>query len=126
MATPSPYADALCREVAHTPIKPSMSEEMREVEQRLKEDRIELELVVATTQQGKHAPVHNTKATPGKVLSMGLIRNKAGFLFKVESIKAKVDIGKVKKEMAMLEKVAVIAYFVGGHQPATGWANRIG
>lgn len=36
----------------------------------------------------------------------------------MEPIKAKVDIGKVKKEMAMLEKVVVIAYFVGGHQPA--------
>jgi hypothetical protein len=34
----------------------------------------------------------------------------------VEPIKATVDIEKVKKEMSLLEKVAVIAYFVGGPQ----------
>lgn len=74
-----PYVDALHREVAHTPIKPSMSKEMRQAEQRLKEDRIEPELVATTTHQGKYAAIHNTKATPGEMLSMDLIRTKRGF-----------------------------------------------
>jgi hypothetical protein len=32
----------------------------------------------------------------------------------VEPIQAKVDAEKVKKEMVLLERVAIIAYFVGG------------
>jgi hypothetical protein len=116
MAVPAPYAEALRREVEHAPVKPSKSEELRQAEQKLRDERIEPELVAATTQQGRYAQIHNTKPTPGETLPEGLVRSKAGFLLKVEPVKAKVDIEKVKKEMELLARVAVIAYFVGGHQ----------
>jgi hypothetical protein len=116
MAASTPYANALRRELEHTPVMPLKSEEMRQAEQRLREERIESELVAATTQQGRYAPIHNTKPTPGKSLPAGLIRSKAGFLLKVDPVKARVDVEKVKKEIVMLEMVAIIAYFVGGQQ----------
>jgi hypothetical protein len=115
--------------VEHAPVKQSKSEEMRQAGQRLKEERIEPELVATTTQQGRYAPIHNTKATPGEELPSGLIRSKFGFLLKVDPIKATVDLEKVKKEMALLERVAVIAYFVGGNQPLKtlqDWLKELG
>jgi hypothetical protein len=116
MAEASSYAEALRKEVEHAPVQPSKSDEMRQAEQQLREERIEPELVAATTHQGKYAPIHNTKAIPEEQLPAGLIRSRAGFLLKVELIKAKVDAEKVKTEMALLERVAVIAYFVGDQQ----------
>jgi hypothetical protein len=88
----------------------------RQAEQRMREERIEPELVAATAHQGRYATIHNTRATLGEKLPEGLIRSRAGFLLKVVPVKAKVDVEKVKKEMALLERVAVIAYFVGGQQ----------
>jgi hypothetical protein len=58
MSIPAPYAEALRQEVEHTPVKPSKSEEMRRAEQRLREERIEHELVAATTQQGRYASIN--------------------------------------------------------------------
>jgi hypothetical protein len=37
-------------------------------------------------------------------------------LLRMEPVKAKIDAEKVKQEIAELEKVVVIAYFVGGQQ----------
>jgi cell division inhibitor SulA len=73
-------------------------------------------LVVATTNQGKYAAIHNTKVRPGETLSTALIRSKTGFLLNMAPVRAKVDEEKVKKEMVQLEKVVVIAYFVGRQQ----------
>jgi hypothetical protein len=82
----------------------------------LREDRIESELVAAIVNQGKFAAIYNTKASPGESLPEGLIHSKTGFLLSLNHVKARIDEEKVKKEMEMLEKVAVIAYFVGGQQ----------
>ena len=116
MAASTPYANALREELEHTPVMPLKSEEMQQEEQRLREERIESELVVATMQQGRYASIYNTKPTLGKSLLAGLIKSKALFLFKVDPVKARIDIEKVKKEIVMLERVVIITYFVGGQQ----------
>jgi hypothetical protein len=77
----------------------------------MREKRIEPELVATTSHQGKYAPIHNTKATPGETLPTRLFRSKVGFLLKADPVKAKVDWEKVKKEIELLERIAVIAYF---------------
>jgi hypothetical protein len=46
----------------HTPVSQTFLEGVGQAIQCLKEERIEPELVVATTNQGKYAAIHNTKA----------------------------------------------------------------
>jgi hypothetical protein len=129
MGTPAPYADALRREVAHAPVNQTASEEAKQAAHLLREERIEPELVATTTNQGRYATIHNTKATVGETLPVGLIRSKIGFLLSLEPVKAQIDAEKVKKEMEQLEKVAVIAYFVGVQQSAKvlqEWLSDLG
>jgi hypothetical protein len=95
MVAPTQYAEVLRRELEHTPVKPTQSEEMRQANQHLREERIEPELVAATSQQGRYAPIYNTKETPGETLPTGVFWNKVGFWLKSDPVKAMVDIEKV-------------------------------
>ena len=113
MGTPFFYADALCREIEHVPIRQTLSKEVQQAVDHLRAERIEPELIVATTNQRCSATIHNTRASPEEKLLIGLIRSKIRFLLTVEPVKARIDEEKVKKEMEQLEKIAVIAYFVG-------------
>jgi hypothetical protein len=116
MESPSSYVEALRKELEHAPVQPTVSEETKRATQCLREERIEPKLVAAMTSQGRFAAIHNTKASPGETLPAGLFRSKTGFLLVEEPVKAKVDGEKIKKEMALLERVVVIGYFVGGQQ----------
>jgi hypothetical protein len=91
MGTPSSYAEVLRRGVEHAPVKQIRSEEAQQAADRLRAERIEPELVVAMTNQGRYAAIHNTRAIPEETLPEGLIRNKIGFLLSVEPVKAKID-----------------------------------
>jgi hypothetical protein len=115
---PISYAGAVKAQLAHAPVASTVSETERKVDNLRKRERIELELVVAVTNQGKHAAIHNTQATPGEVLPLGLERSCTGFLVSTAIVEAKIDTAKVKKEMEYLRKCVIIAYFVGGLQTA--------
>jgi hypothetical protein len=116
--SPSTYVGAVKAQLAHAPVASTLSEKERKVENLRKRERIEPESVAAVSNLGKHASIHNTRATPGEVLPPGLERSCTGFLVSTNIIEAKIDAAKVKKEMEYLSKCVIIAYFVGGLQTA--------
>lgn len=110
------FADVVWAKVAHAPVAPTSSEFLKEKTQACDGDAIEPELVAAATNQGSHAEIHPTRATPGKQLPEGLVRNCIGFLLRTRTLEVQLDVNKVTRDMTHLKKFVVIAYFVGGRQ----------
>jgi hypothetical protein len=52
----SSYAEALWWGVEHALVMPTVSEEARQAQQRLAEEKIEPELIAATTNEGRFVP----------------------------------------------------------------------
>jgi hypothetical protein len=96
------YADRVRRETAHAPVAPTRSEGRWEVEQHLKNEEIEPELVAAFTN------------AEGEVLPPEFSRNAAGFLLSNTVVEVQVKQGAIRQAMANLQSHSAIAYFAGG------------
>jgi hypothetical protein len=108
------YADRVRRETAHAPVAPTRSEGRWEVEQHLKNEEIEPELVAAFTNAGKNDQFHPTRAAEGEVLPPEFSRNAAGFLLSNTVVEVQVKQGAIRQAMANLQSHSAIAYFAGG------------
>lgn len=77
-------------------------------------EKVEPELVAATTHLGQFTKIHPTIATPGECLPEGVERNSSGFLVIKAAHKVTLNKEKIQKEMDFFLKRVTIAYFVGG------------
>lgn len=108
------FADVVRAKVAHAPVAPTSSECQKEENSTRDGDTIKPELVAAATNQGCHAEIHPTRATPGEQLPEGLVRNCIGFFLRTRTLEVQIDAHKITRDMTHLKKFVVIAYFVGG------------
>lgn len=108
------YADTLRSRLAHAPIRKSSKKEQALAERLARHEKVEPELVAATTHLGQFTKIHPTRATPGETLPEGVTRSSSGFLIKTASHKVALCKEKVQKEMEYYQKRVIIAYLVGG------------
>lgn len=125
MAGKESYADTLRAQMEHAPVEPTKSEVQREQLGAAKEDAIEPELVAAVTNMGKFSKIHPTKATPGETLPPGYVRSSTDFLLSTETVEVQVNHSLVKSASDQLRKFSIVAYFVGGKQPASVLSNWV-
>lgn len=65
---------------------------------------------------GKDEKIHLTRSTLGEKLLEGLARSSAGFLIRTTILEIEVDQEIVRNETKRLQRLAVVAYFVGRRQ----------
>lgn len=73
------------------------------MERARKEDRVELELIMAVENLGKYAAFNPTHATPGENLPEGLTRSNTSFLLSMRVVEVHLNEEKVKTKMAFLQ-----------------------
>ena len=77
-------------------------------------EQIKTKLVATAVHLCQHADFHPTRATEGEKVLNGLEQRSMGILINTKAIRFHLDKEKITKEMDLLEKQMVIAYFVGG------------
>lgn len=112
------YADALKEKVAHAPTVLSKKEREELTTKTIRDDTIKPELVAAVASMGKHATFHPTVAITGEQLPEGFVRSCSGFLVNTNVCEVKVNQVIVRRDTLHLQKHTILAYFVGGMQPA--------
>lgn len=110
------YADRVRREVAHAPVQPTISEDRRGVEQQLRREAVEPELLAAFSNAGRNDPIHPTRARVGEVLPPGFTRSAVGLLLCNNVKEVRVNQETIRAAMSNLQHHSSIAYFVGGRQ----------
>jgi len=121
MGSPS-YADALREKLEHAPVTPRPTHADLIKDAAREEKAIEPELVAAIMNLGRGAAIHPTRPSPGEDLPERYFRSSSGFLLCNVLFEVKVDQQNVQRESERLQKHAVVAYFVGGHQPTASLA----
>lgn len=96
------YAKVLKTMLVYALVAPTTLEDRQRVDKTCKDDRLELELIVAAPNLRKYATINPTHITPSKNFFEDLFRSNIRFLLNTKAIEVKVHEGKIKTKIEYL------------------------